>query len=84
MADIEREASESAIAQCDGDIRKAAALLGISAPTIYRKKAVWDAPDRPPPAHSGAIWRNLAQSGGKNLYSDQFASRNRMHFANDA
>ena len=42
MADIEREVIESAIAQCDGNIRKAAALLGISAPTIYRKKAVWD------------------------------------------
>ena len=42
MADIEREVIESAIEQCDGNIRKAAALLGISAPTIYRKKAVWD------------------------------------------
>ncbi|MFT7571549.1 MAG: two-component system repressor protein LuxO [Paracoccaceae bacterium] len=42
MADIEREVIESAIEQCNGNIRKAAALLGISAPTIYRKKAVWD------------------------------------------
>ena len=42
MAEIEREVIESAIDQCDGNIRKAAALLGISAPTIYRKKAVWD------------------------------------------
>ncbi|MGB0632501.1 MAG: sigma 54-interacting transcriptional regulator, partial [Alphaproteobacteria bacterium] len=42
MADIEREAIEHAIEQCGGNVRKAASLLGISAPTIYRKKAVWD------------------------------------------
>lgn len=42
MADNGREVIESAFAQCDVNIRKAAALLGISAPTIYRKKAVWD------------------------------------------
>ena len=42
MADFEREASESAIAQYNGDIRKSAALLGISSPTIYLKKAVWN------------------------------------------
>jgi outer membrane protein, adhesin transport system len=42
MAEIEREVIENAIDQCNGNIRKAAALLGISAPRIYRKKAVWD------------------------------------------
>ncbi len=42
LADIERDAIENAIALCDGNIRKAAHLLGISAPTIYRKKASWD------------------------------------------
>jgi two-component system repressor protein LuxO len=42
VADVEREVIESAIEQCNSNIRKAAALLGISAPTIYRKKAVWD------------------------------------------
>ena len=42
MADIEREASESAIAQYDDDIRKSAALLDIFSPTIYLKKAVWN------------------------------------------
>jgi two-component system repressor protein LuxO len=42
LADIERDAIESAIAMCDGNIRKAAHLLGISAPTIYRKKAAWE------------------------------------------
>lgn len=42
LADIEREAIESAIDLCDGNIRKAASLLGISAPTIYRKKASWE------------------------------------------
>ena len=45
MADIEREAIEHAIDQCGGNVRKAAELLGISAPTIYRKKAVWDESD---------------------------------------
>ena len=42
MADIEREAIEHAIEKCGGNVRKAAELLGISAPMIYRKKAVWD------------------------------------------
>ena len=42
MADIEREAIQHAIEKCGGKVRKAAELLGISAPTIYRKKAVWD------------------------------------------
>ena len=42
LADVERDAIESAISLCDGNIRKAAHLLGISAPTIYRKKAAWE------------------------------------------
>ena len=42
LADIERETIEDAIEKCDGNIRLAAKLLGISAPTIYRKKAGWD------------------------------------------
>lgn len=44
LADIERETIETAIRQCDGNIRLAAKLLGISAPTIYRKKATWEEP----------------------------------------
>jgi DNA-binding NtrC family response regulator len=39
---VEREAIEDAIAACDGNIPRAAALLQISASTIYRKKLAWD------------------------------------------
>ncbi|GAA0700105.1 sigma-54 dependent transcriptional regulator [Marinobacterium maritimum] len=41
LADVEREAIEQAIAICDGNIADAAYHLGISAATIYRKKAAW-------------------------------------------
>ena len=40
---VEKEAIEEAIAACDGNIPRAAALLGISASTIYRKKLTWEA-----------------------------------------
>jgi ABC-type antimicrobial peptide transport system permease subunit len=58
VADVEREVIESAIEQCNSNIRKAAALLGISAPTIYRKKAVWDdaLPLGRPFAHGGLFF----------------------------
>ena len=39
---VERDAIETAIALCEGNIPKAAALLEISPSTIYRKKMVWD------------------------------------------
>jgi DNA-binding NtrC family response regulator len=39
---VEKEAIEDAIAACDGNIPRAAALLQISASTIYRKKLAWD------------------------------------------
>ncbi|PZQ49110.1 MAG: sigma-54-dependent Fis family transcriptional regulator [Micavibrio aeruginosavorus] len=39
---VERTAIENAIALCEGNIPKAAALLEISPSTIYRKKMVWD------------------------------------------
>jgi two-component system repressor protein LuxO len=39
---IERDAIESAIAQCGGSIPKAARLLDVSPSTIYRKKEAWD------------------------------------------
>lgn len=40
---VEKETIEAAIAACGGNIPRAAAALGISASTIYRKKAAWDA-----------------------------------------
>jgi DNA-binding NtrC family response regulator len=41
LQEIERQAIEEAIALCDGNIPKAAALLDISASTIYRKRQAW-------------------------------------------
>jgi len=43
---VEKEAIERAVAACDGNIPRAAALLEISASTIYRKKLAWDAEGR--------------------------------------
>ncbi len=40
---VERDAIEHAIAACGGNISKAAAMLEISASTIYRKKQAWEA-----------------------------------------
>ena len=42
---VERDVIERAIEACDGNIPKAAAKLGISPSTIYRKKLGWDAED---------------------------------------
>lgn len=39
---IERTAIERAIALCEGNIPKAAAMLEVSPSTIYRKKMTWD------------------------------------------
>ncbi len=41
LAVVEREAIENAIAVCDGNIPKAAVLLGVSPSTIYRKLTSW-------------------------------------------
>lgn len=38
---VEKETIEHAIQQCDGNIPKAAALLEVSASTIYRKRERW-------------------------------------------
>ena len=40
---LEKEATERAIELCDGNIAKAAAYLGISPSTIYRKRVAWEA-----------------------------------------
>jgi two-component system repressor protein LuxO len=42
LAEIEREAIESAIDMCKGNVPKAAALLEVSPSTIYRKKQGWE------------------------------------------
>lgn len=39
---VERDAIEQAINQCDGNIPLAAAWLGVSASTLYRKKKAWE------------------------------------------
>ncbi|MBU1656519.1 MAG: sigma-54 dependent transcriptional regulator [Gammaproteobacteria bacterium] len=41
LAQVERETIERAIALCNGNIPKAAALLEVSPSTIYRKKQSW-------------------------------------------
>ncbi len=43
LAQVEREAIEAAIAYCDGNIPRAAALLEVSPSTLYRKKQAWGA-----------------------------------------
>jgi two-component system repressor protein LuxO len=43
LAEIEREAVERAVEICEGNIPKAAAHLGISPSTLYRKRAAWGA-----------------------------------------
>ena len=42
---VERDVIERATASCDGNIPKAAAKLGISPSTIYRKKLSWESED---------------------------------------
>ena len=41
LADTEREAIEEAVRLCGGNIAKAAAFLGISPSTLYRKQESW-------------------------------------------
>jgi two-component system, repressor protein LuxO len=41
--EVEKDAIESAIEACDGNIPRAAALLEISASTVYRKRLNWQA-----------------------------------------
>jgi two-component system repressor protein LuxO len=46
MWQVEKETIERAIELCEGNVPKAAALLGISTSTIYRKKQAWSSRDR--------------------------------------
>ncbi|MBV9827890.1 MAG: sigma-54-dependent Fis family transcriptional regulator [Alphaproteobacteria bacterium] len=39
---VEKEAIEAALAVCDGNVPRAAALLEVNPSTIYRRKAEWD------------------------------------------
>jgi two-component system repressor protein LuxO len=45
LKDLEREAIEHAISHFDGNIPQAAAALGVSPSTIYRKRQTWDVED---------------------------------------
>ena len=47
LADIERETIENAIRLCEGKIRVASTLLGISHATLYRKINAWRSEDMP-------------------------------------
>jgi two-component system repressor protein LuxO len=42
LAEIEREAIEEAVRLCGGNIPKAAAFLGVSPSTLYRKREAWE------------------------------------------
>jgi DNA-binding NtrC family response regulator len=48
LAVVEREAIEFAVAACGGNIPRAAAALGVSPSTLYRKKQAWDDDDLGP------------------------------------
>lgn len=45
LKDVEREAIEKALLACDQNIPRAAAMLGVSASTIYRKMQAWEQED---------------------------------------
>lgn len=45
LVEVEREAIEAALALCDGNIPRAAAALGVSPSTLYRKKQAWEGDD---------------------------------------
>ena len=64
--ETEKLAIEDAITSCGGNIPKAAALLGISASTIYRKRQHWESLEaeqrRPRPASPSAGSGRLRQS----------------------
>lgn len=46
LAEVEQEAIEAAIRLCDNNITRAAAALGVSPSTIYRKRLAWAAEER--------------------------------------
>ncbi len=45
LIEVEREAIEKAITLCDGNVPKAAALLGVNPSTLYRKRQSWGVKD---------------------------------------
>ncbi|WP_282608096.1 sigma-54 dependent transcriptional regulator [Pelagibius sp. Alg239-R121] len=51
---LEKEATEQAIELCGGNIAKAAAYLGISPSTIYRKRVAWEAHESAAAAQSAS------------------------------
>jgi len=50
LIDVEREAIEDAIRICGGNVPKAAARLGVSASTLYRKRTAWEQAEEDPDA----------------------------------
>lgn len=49
LAEVEREAIEAALVVFDGNVPRAAAALGVSPSTLYRKKLAWESPGSLPP-----------------------------------
>lgn len=47
LAEVEREAIETALSAFGGHVPRAAAALGISPSTLYRKKLAWESPGTP-------------------------------------
>jgi DNA-binding NtrC family response regulator len=52
LAELERDAIERAVGLCDGNIQRAAGLLGVSPSTIYRKRLAWTDGPRSMPLRS--------------------------------
>jgi len=73
LAEVERRAIEAAIAACGGNIPKAAAALGISPSTLYRKRAAWAA-ERAQPGESPRATRAAAMARSASGHSPSAGS----------